>query len=106
MLIYSLISYLFLGDYVDRGSYGLEIVLLLFALKTNFPKMFALLRGNHESMQMTSFFNFKEECIYKYGEDIYNVIIESFYLLPLACVVNKKFLGLHGGHSPDLKTVN
>lgn len=67
--------------------------------------MFVMLRGNHESMQMTSFFNFKEECTYKYGEDIYNLVIDSFYCLPLACIVNKKFLGLHGGHSPDLKTV-
>jgi serine/threonine-protein phosphatase 2B catalytic subunit len=54
---------------------------------------------------MTSFFNFKEECIYKYGEDIYNHVMESFYCLPLACLVNRKFLALHGGYSPELKTV-
>ena len=90
---------------MDRGSFGVEIVLTLYAIKLNFPKSVVLLRGNHESAQMSSFFNFKEECEHKYGIDLYDLLIESFYCLPLACVVNKKFLGLHGGFSPDLKTV-
>jgi serine/threonine-protein phosphatase 2B catalytic subunit len=98
-------SYLFLGDYVDRGCFGVEVLLTLFAIKTNYPKSIVLLRGNHESAQMSAFFNFKEECERKYGTELYNVIMESFYCLPLSCIVNKKFLALHGGFSPDLKTV-
>ncbi len=90
---------------MDRGCFGVEVVLTLYAIKLNYPKSVVLLRGNHESAQMSAFFNFKEECERKYGADLYNLIIESFYCLPLACIVNKKFLALHGGYSPDLKTV-
>lgn len=55
---------------------------------------------------MTTFFNFREECLYKYDQQIYDILMDSFDLMPLACLVNGKFLALHGGISPDLKTVN
>lgn len=59
----SSINYLFLGDYVDRGIFGLECVMLLLAIKINYPKKFILLRGNHESRNMTESFTFRNEII-------------------------------------------
>jgi serine/threonine-protein phosphatase 2B catalytic subunit len=64
----SKINYLFLGDYVDRGIFGLECMVLLLAIKINYPKKFVLLRGNHESRNMTESFTFREEVIQRFDE--------------------------------------
>jgi hypothetical protein len=47
-----------MGDYVDRGPFGMEVVILLMALKVRHKKNVIMLRGNHESRQMTQCFNF------------------------------------------------
>lgn len=99
-------KYLFLGDFVDRGSFSIEVLILLYALKINFPSTIYFLRGNHECRQMTSFFNFRDECLYKFDQEIYDVFMDSFDTMPLACIVNGKFLALHGGISPELKTLD
>jgi len=57
------LNYLFMGDYVDRGINGLECIMLLIAIKINYPKKFILLRGNHESRNMTESFTFRDEVI-------------------------------------------
>ena len=59
----SKLNYLFMGDYVDRGIFGLECMVLLIGIKINFPKKFVLLRGNHESRNMTESFTFRDEVI-------------------------------------------
>eukprot|EP01101_Sappina_pedata_P010033 TRINITY_DN621_c0_g1_i1.p1 TRINITY_DN621_c0_g1~~TRINITY_DN621_c0_g1_i1.p1 ORF type:complete len:685 (-),score=246.37 TRINITY_DN621_c0_g1_i1:94-2148(-) len=98
-------QYLFLGDYVDRGSYGMEVTLLLMAYKIKHPYTFFMLRGNHESRLLTSHFNFRLEAFTKYSGEVYSVVMNTFDCLPVAALVTNKqgtFFCVHGGLSPDI----
>lgn len=54
---------MFLGDYVDRGEFGVEVMAYLLALKLKFPNDVFMLRGNHETEEMTQQFNFRTQCL-------------------------------------------
>jgi len=94
-------KFCFLGDYVDRGSFSIECIMLLIAMKINYTNKFTMLRGNHEARQMTSHFNFHSECILKYDEEVYNKLMDAFDALPLMAIINNKFQAVHGGISPS-----
>lgn len=61
-----------------------------------------MLRGNHECRQLTSFFNFRTECLAKYDQEVYDTVMDLFDNLPLSAIINNKFLCIHGGISTDI----
>lgn len=100
-------NYLFLGDYVDRGFNSVETFLLLLALKVRFPDRVTLIRGNHESRQITQVYGFYDECLRKYGSlNVWRYCTEIFDYLSLAAVVDDRILCVHGGLSPNIKSLD
>ena len=80
----SSLNYLFLGDYVDRGVFGIEVCVLLFCIKLNQPKSVIMLRGNHESRNMTETFTFREEVTNRYDVEVYDMFMEIFDAMPIS----------------------
>lgn len=102
-------NYLFLGDYIDRGSNSLEVILLLYALKLLFPNNVALIRGNHESAQTSKNYGFRDDCMVYLSRSVYHNFIESFSNMPLCAVLNSSIFCVHGGiskHFSKLKEID
>jgi len=87
----------FNGDFVDRGSFSVEVILTLLAWKCLYPQHVFLNRGNHEAQTMNKVYGFEGEVKAKYSQFIYELFSSLFCSLPLATRLNKKILVVHGG---------
>ena len=81
---------------MDRGDYGTEVLLVLYAFKVLYPNSVFLNRGNHEQVSLNERYGFADEVREKYDAEIFDLIAESYRYLPLASVIENKVLVLHG----------
>ncbi|AMD21324.1 HER045Cp [Eremothecium sinecaudum] len=98
-------NYLFLGDYVDRGKQSLETILLLLCYKIKYPDRFFMLRGNHESANVTKMYGFYDECKRRMSSKTWKQFVDVFNTLPFAAIVQDKIFCVHGGFSPQLTSM-
>jgi len=79
---------LFLGDYVDRGWYGSEVLYTILRLKNENPDNVFMVRGNHEDVELNSRCRFGTEMARKFSDpsvikkinQVYNSLPVVFYL--------------------------
>ena len=98
-------NYLFLGDYVDRGTQSTNTICLLFAYKVKYPNNFFLLRGNHESPLVNKDYGFFDECKALYDIQVWRSINDVFAWMPVAATIDSRILCVHAGISPALHSL-
>ena len=98
-------TFLFLGDYVDRGKQSLECLLLLLCLKIQYPDKILLLRGNHECEALNKIYGFYDECKRRLSIKCFKKITNLFNMMPISALINENILCMHGGLSKDLQDI-
>lgn len=100
-------SYIFMGDYVDRGFNSVETFQLLMCLKLKYPGHITLLRGNHETRMTSSQYGFYDECLKKYGNaNAWRYCTDVMDYLGICAVIEGSILCLHGGLSPEIRSLD
>jgi serine/threonine-protein phosphatase PP1 catalytic subunit len=86
---------LFLGDYVDRGPQGTEVLVRLFRLKLEAPEHIFLLRGNHETVDMNLYYGFFDEV--GLDQEFLLRVSQTYDKMPIAAVLSGHTFCVHGG---------
>ena len=98
--------FLFLGDYVDRGKFGVECLTTLLWFKMNYPDKIYLLRGNHETPALCHQYGFFDECKRRYSPKLFKAFTTVFSVLPPVARVAERALCMHGGLSQSLTSLD
>lgn len=95
------LSFVFNGDFVDRGAHQIETIGVLLAMKVLMPERVWLVRGNHEDQAMNEKYGFMDQCVERlpagFGQKVFELMQEAFDVLPMACIVSRRILVVHGG---------
>merc|ERR1712005_47965 len=75
------------------------------AYKVKYPENFFLLRGNHECASINRIYGFYDECKRRHNIKLWKTFTDCFNCLPIAAIIDEKIFCMHGGLSPDLKTM-
>jgi protein phosphatase len=104
----STLKYLFLGDIVDRGEFSLETITLIYLLKAVFPTHVFVVRGNHEFESLSFSHGFYREITLTYSSsaDIFKSFLSSFSFMPLAAIVDRLTVCVHGGIGPGIDSAD
>ncbi|KAK8890631.1 hypothetical protein M9Y10_035412 [Tritrichomonas musculus] len=100
-------KYVFLGDFVDRGEFSVEVIIIVLTLKVIWPDNVSIIRGNHEFQFLCSQCGFMTQMIDFFCDNmLFNKCVTAFNYMPLAARIDRKILCVHGGIGPSLKSLN
>lgn len=96
-------TFVFLGDIIDRGEFSIETISFIFLLKCLYPNNVVIIRGNHEFHSIFTHCGFFNDILSHPIEHLaFTILSRTLSFLPLAGLIDSKFLCMHGGIGPNI----
>ncbi|NHJ14843.1 MAG: hypothetical protein EAX95_14275, partial [Candidatus Thorarchaeota archaeon] len=99
-------TFVFLGDYADRGPQQIETVNLVMSLAIQGKERVVMLRGNHESRGVASIYGFREAVVKKHSSALFDGYCRMFTSLPVAGFSETGVFACHGGVPEGVQELN
>jgi len=100
-------NYVFLGGYVSIGPDSVQVIELLLCLKLKYPEKITLIRGKHETRNISQVYGFFQEIEVKYSSpDAWKMLMDLFDYLPIGALINERIFCVSSGLSPELDTLD